>query len=106
MNNGEKKIKIILLPVFDGTGILFKPFVDLCPPGFETDIVKLPTEGNQSYEDLSQKILKKIPEKYQYILLGESFSGTIAIKIASNQPPNLLVVILVSTFIRSTTNNG
>ena len=51
--------------------------------------------------ELEQLIETKIPENKKFILLGESFSGPLALRIAAKNPPNLLAVILSATFVKS-----
>lgn len=100
MNNHEK-LHLVLLPGFDGTGLLFNDFINKCPPEFTTEVIKIPSDGIQTYENLEERIHPNIPNKSRIVLLGESFSGPLATKIAANQNENIIGLILVSTFIKS-----
>ncbi|MDB4679771.1 MAG: hypothetical protein P8M30_04180 [Planctomycetaceae bacterium] len=48
MNNASS-LKIILLPGMDGTGKLFDPLIEQCPPEFEPVVVPLPNQECQRY---------------------------------------------------------
>ncbi len=88
-----------MLPGMDGTGKFFpKSFFSM--PNVETKILSLPEEGTQSYEELAEKVIQKLPEE-NFVLLAESFSGPLAALIASRMPDRILGVIFVATFLTS-----
>lgn len=89
---------IVLLPGMDGTGELFSKFVLLKPVDFEVTVVALPQEP-LSYSDLERLIEPQIPGDVPFVLLGESFSGPLAIRLAAKRPPNLRGLILCNSFV-------
>jgi pimeloyl-ACP methyl ester carboxylesterase len=91
-------MKIVLLPGLDGTGILFKPLTDALSEGIDTLVISYPTDRNLSYRELVKFVLSQLP-KEDFILVGESFSGPIAYRIALLDPKNLKSVVFVATFI-------
>lgn len=95
-------MKLILLPGLDGSGELFKPFIDELYSLADVDIViiKYPIEGEQSYKGLKEYVLARLPDD-EFILLGESFSGPIAYEIALLDNPKLKGVIFVATFLKN-----
>ena len=97
--DNHNKTKLVLLPGFDGTGLLFNKFVDNCPSDFVTEIIQLPSDGDQTYDALYDRIKSQLPKQIKYLLLGESFSGPLSIKIAANDSNNIQGLILVSTFV-------
>ncbi len=101
MTNDKKKTKIILLPGLDGTGLLFDPLLKECPEVFIPIVIKYPHDKYLSYDDLEAIIKSNIPGKEQFLILGESFSGPLAVRIAAKHPSNLLGVILAASFITS-----
>ncbi len=101
MGNEKEKIKVILLPGFDGTGILFDPFLKKCPSNFLPIVIKYPENEMLSYKALEKVVMSKIPVDENFLIVGESFSGPIALRISAKNPSNLLGVILVASFIRS-----
>lgn len=92
---------LVLLPGMDGTGVFFADFVAAMPPEFKPLVVAYlndPKLGNPELEALARAAL---PHDEPFIVLGESFSGPIAISIAASNPPGLLGLILCCTFARS-----
>lgn len=91
--------RLVLLPGIDGTGELFAPF--LAAYAGETTVVRYPTSEAVGYRELEEKVRAELPTDAPYFLLAESFSGPIAIALASSPPPLLKGVILSCTFARS-----
>ncbi len=89
---------LVLLPGMDGTGALFECLIPHLTPGISVQVVTYPTTDRLGYEDLAQFVLRQLPPP-PYVLLGESFSGPIAIRIAAERQPAALV--LVCSFVRA-----
>jgi len=94
-------IPLILLPGLDGTGLLFEPFLAALPPTIAPIVVRYPGDRELSYAELLPFVTRAIPASGPFSLLGESFSGPLAIKVASARPAGLLGVILCATFVNS-----
>jgi pimeloyl-ACP methyl ester carboxylesterase len=92
---------IILLPGLDGTGKLFNRFVLALGANVDTQIVAYPVNRSLGYAELEILVRAALPTDRPYFLLGESFSGPIAIRIAADPPPGLLGVILCVTFAKN-----
>ena len=95
-----KKIKLVLLPGMDGTGIMFQPLVREIEKDFDPIVISYPQDRPLDYEALTQYVTALLPNT-KFIILGESFSGPIAIKVADSKPKNLLGIILCATFIKN-----
>jgi pimeloyl-ACP methyl ester carboxylesterase len=80
----------------DGTGNLFAPFLDAFRRGAR--VVRYPASAALGYADLTAFARAALPLDERYVLLGESFSGPIAIALAAEAPPQLAGVILCCTF--------
>jgi len=93
-------MKVVLLPGLDGTGLLFKPFIDSLPSEIKVQVISYPSEEKLGYSELVGYVLSKLP-KEEFILVGESFSGPIAYQVALKKPDNLLSVVFVATFLAS-----
>jgi len=93
-------MKIVLLPGLDGTGMLFKPFIEALPKEIDALIISYPSNEKLSYEELIELVVNQLPEE-KFILVGESFSGYIAYQVALRKPKNLKSVIFVATFLES-----
>ena len=94
-------LTVILLPGMDGTGILFSPFTDLFPDDWKIRVVGYPNDPEAGYKELEIQIQKLIPDTGQYILLGESFSGPLAISLAKHSDDRLTALILCCTFVKN-----
>lgn len=89
---------LVLLPGMDGTGELFQPLVKaLAALGLESRVVPYPGDQCLSYSELEEHVRSRLPEQ-PYVLLGESFSGPIAIRIAACAPSPLRGLVLCCTF--------
>ncbi len=93
-------MKLVLLPGMDGTGDLFARFTPHLPADFEPVVIRYPNEA-WGYEQLLPFVLDQLPANEPFALLGESFSGSLAISIAAQNPANLKALILVCTFARN-----
>ena len=91
-------MKVILLPGLDGTGLLFKPFIEALPKNIETLVISYPKIKIQNYGELVSYVIAQLPEE-DYILVGESFSGNIAYQIALSNPKHLKSIIFVASFL-------
>ena len=87
---------LVLLPGMDGTGIMFEPFVKALKP-VEARVVRYPVELT-AYPDCVAFARKALPVDRPFLLLGESFSGPVAIALAAEKPKGLLGLVLCSTF--------
>ncbi len=94
---------LVLLPGLDGTGTNFDTFVTQRPAGVEVQVISYPSDRPAGYEELLELIWEQLPLDRQFILLGESFSGPLAVRVASRQPAGLQGVVLCASFIRSPT---
>jgi pimeloyl-ACP methyl ester carboxylesterase len=94
-------ISIVLLPGLDGTGKLFKPMTEFLPAWIKPVVVSYPENEPYGYEDLKHIVSDAIPNENNFVVLGESFSGPLAIMTAAEKPNGLLGVILCATFARN-----
>jgi pimeloyl-[acyl-carrier protein] methyl ester esterase len=90
----------VLLPGLDGTGEQFGPLVDALRPDVPTVVVRYPN-APLGYDALQQIAASALPRDGKYIVLGESFSGPIAISLAAQSPRGLLGCILCASFVRT-----
>jgi pimeloyl-ACP methyl ester carboxylesterase len=92
---------LILLPGMDGTGSLFAPFIAALDRNQPVRVVTYPTHEPLGYEALLLIARAALPEDGPFILLGESFSGPIAITLAAERPAQLRGLVLCCTFVRN-----
>lgn len=98
------EIDIYLLPGLDGTGKLFSPLLEALPKYFTVHVISYPVDEVLSYAELASLVREKLPRDRPFILLAESFSGPIAIEIASSHPSHLAAVVLSGTFVSYSVN--
>lgn len=96
----DQSIHLVLLPGMDGTGTLFEPIKRALEPYFTLQIVSYPEHEVLGYQELERRIKPFIASR-RFVLLGESFSGPLAISIAAKHPPGLCGVILCCSFARN-----
>jgi len=94
---------LVLLPGLDGTGILFEPLLKHLPQHISAQVIALPHDCPLDYRSLVDFVSPSLPIDEPYFMLGESFSGPLALMIADRKPPQLKGVILCATFIRNPT---
>jgi pimeloyl-ACP methyl ester carboxylesterase len=92
-------MKILILPGLDGTGRLLKDFAHELGAEHDVEIVSYPVELT-SYADIGVWLERRLPPD-DYAIVAESFSGPLAIKIASQKPKALKALVLVASFARS-----
>ena len=92
---------LVLLPGLDGTGKLFSEFVNVLGSSVDSRIVAYPKDQPLGYDELEALVMAAIPRNQPFILLGESFSGPLAIRIAARAPAGLAAVILCASFARN-----
>ena len=90
---------LVLLPGMDGTGIMFEPFVQAAA-SFETRVVGYPA-ALTAYAECIAFARTQLPVDRPFLLLGESFSGPVAIALAAEHPEGLRGLVLSSTFARN-----
>lgn len=91
----------MLLPGLDGTGKLFSHFVGALGSSIETQIVTYPVDQRLGYAELESLVRAALPTDRVYVVLAESFSGPIAIRIAADPAEGLVGVILCVTFAKN-----
>jgi pimeloyl-ACP methyl ester carboxylesterase len=82
----------------DGTGDLFAPLIDAFGDTIACTVVRYPDEplDYAGHEAIARAAL---PTHRPYVILGESFSGPIAVSIAGSEPPGLVGYVLCASFV-------
>ena len=93
---------LCILPGLDGTTRMLQGFMAAVHPSFAAvQAVAYPTDVVLGYRELETIARDELPQHSPFVLLGESFSGPIAISIAADPPPNLIGLVLSTTFARA-----
>lgn len=98
--NSSKPITLVLLPGMDGSGLLFAPFLRALPGWVKPLVVPYPQERPLDYQGHVEIVMAALPLDGPFVLLGESFSGPLALMAAARRPKGLIGVILSATFVK------
>lgn len=79
---------------------MFRPFLEAAPPTFAPRVIGYPPNEIRTYAGLAALVTASLPASDPFILLGESFGGPLALRVAAARPPGLVAVVLVATFVR------
>lgn len=85
----------------DGSGDLFAGFIAALGNRFDAIVVSYPASPALGYAGLIEHARAQLPRDRPFVLLGESFSGPVAIALAASRPPGLTGLVLCCTFARS-----
>ena len=89
---------LVLLPGLDGTGDFFQPLLESLGERVRCRVVRYPVDGAFDYATCEAIARAALPTEGPYVLLGESFSGPLAISLAAAAPERLVGIILCVTF--------
>ncbi len=90
---------LVLLPGMDGTGYMFGPLLDALGGTLSSVVVSYPSTEPLRYTELVALARESLPTNGPYVLLGESFSGPIAVTLAAKHPDGLIGLILCASFV-------
>jgi len=91
---------LVLLPGMDGTGELFSPLVKELGRDIQTVVVRYP-DLPLDYAAHEAFARARLPSTGPFVVLGESFSGPIAISLAASPPEGMCGYVLCASFVRS-----
>lgn len=87
----------------DGSGELFAALIEALGDSALPLAVSYPPSEPLNYEGVVAYARTRLPQDRPYVLLGESFSGPVAIALAAGRPRGLLGLILSCSFARNPT---
>ena len=91
-------IAILLLPGMDGSGSLLTALVERLASRRPVEVISYPNSEPLNYDDLTTFVIERVPNR-RFVILGESFSGPIAIEVAATDR-RVAGLILASSFAR------
>jgi pimeloyl-ACP methyl ester carboxylesterase len=89
---------LVLLPGLDGTGDFFQPLLESLGDSVRSRVVRYPVDSAFDHATCEALVRAALPTNGPYVLLGESFSGPIAISLAAEASQRLAGIILCATF--------
>ena len=87
--------QLVLLPGLDGTGLLFRPLVAALSG--EPKVVSYPNDKALSLDEHARWVIRQLPRD-KAMLLAESFSGLVALRVLQEAPARIAAVIFVGAF--------
>jgi pimeloyl-[acyl-carrier protein] methyl ester esterase len=87
----------VLLPGLHGTAELFDPFIAAAPKEPVFRVLQLPPDGPQDYQTLADRIIPQLPAG-PVLLVAESFSGPLAIRVAQ-KAANVIGSVICASFV-------
>jgi pimeloyl-[acyl-carrier protein] methyl ester esterase len=91
----------LLLPGIDGSGRLFAPLLAAGPRAFRPEVISYPPDAVLGHDDLLALVRARLPRRGRFVLVAESFSGSIAVRLAAERPRGLAALVLAATFLRA-----
>jgi pimeloyl-[acyl-carrier protein] methyl ester esterase len=94
-----RPLPLLLLPGIDGSGRLFERFLAAGRGGLDLRVLPYPRDRFLGYDELESLVMGALP-RGPFALLGESFGGPLALRVAARAPRGLVGVVLAATFHR------
>jgi len=92
--------EIVLLPGLDGTGDLFDRVVPHLARDFTVTVVRYPPDPTLGYAGYVELVRNVIGSRPVYVL-GESFSGPVAVLIAAQLGEQVQGIVLAASFVKN-----
>ncbi|KRG64801.1 hypothetical protein ABB26_06385 [Stenotrophomonas humi] len=93
---------LVILPGLDGTATLHAAFIAALGDVFDAvHVMRYPVDEMLDYAALERRVRDVFPAANPVVVLGESFSGPLAISIAADPPANMVGLILSTTFAKA-----
>lgn len=94
------------LPGLHGTEELYGSVRERLPAGIHAEFINLPSSGKQDYHTLCEWLDNELPKGEKRILIAESFSGPLAIRLANMRPDEIVGLVLAASFCDTPLNPG
>lgn len=94
-------MKWIFLPGMDGSGKFFEPFLKVLPVRVTPVTLAFPRAEKLGYEELFEWLLPRLPRDERFLVVAESFSGPLAVRLASIGPPGMIGAVISTSFVRN-----
>lgn len=92
------RTRLIILPGLHGTSPLYRDFIAALPPAIDAIALDYPLDRLPLYHEVLPVILHQIPEG-RFAVLGDSYSGPLALMVERDRRDRVEAVILSATFV-------
>ena len=96
-------VPALLLPGLDGSGRLFAPLLAAGPRRIAPTVLSFPPDAPLGYDGLLPRVRAALP-RGPFLLVAESFSGPLAVRLAAERPRGLAGLVLAATFVHRPLN--
>lgn len=95
-----QRARVVTLPGLDGSGLLHEPWVAQMPDWLSRQVVSYPQDRLLRYEALADWVAQRVEGEADepVVLVGESFGGPLALRVAERLGDRVKAVVLVATF--------
>ncbi|MEQ1881517.1 MAG: alpha/beta hydrolase [Burkholderiales bacterium] len=90
---------LVLLPGLDGTEIFFGPLLAHLPSWIDPVVVTYPASGPNTYDSLATIVDAAVDGLANFVILGWSFGGPLALMVAARMPTQVSGVVLCGSFV-------
>lgn len=94
------KLHIVLLPGLDGSGRMFRPFLEQLPLNYKVSVIAYPGDRHIPFQELVDFILDQLAENQPLLLVGESYSGPVIAALSQQSQLNICGLVFVATFAK------
>ena len=94
-----RRTTLVLLPGLDGTEIFFGPLLSQLPPWIDPVVVTYPGAGPNAYNDLATIVDQAVDRLADFVILGWSFGGPLALMVATQRPSQVSGIVLCGSFV-------
>jgi pimeloyl-ACP methyl ester carboxylesterase len=91
--------QLVLLPGLHGSAALSGQLLAVVPPEYRPIVIEFPQDRPLGYDALFELIQQRTRDIDQMIVLGESFSGPLAVRLADAAPDRVVAMVLAVTFV-------
>lgn len=99
MDAAPTRARALLLPGIHGSARLFAPLL-AAAPRLDLDVLSYPPDEPLGTDDLVRLVRERLPAG-PFLLVAESFSGPVAVKVAALRPPGLAGLVLAATYLHA-----
>lgn len=89
---------LVLLPGMHGTGGMFGPLIEAVGDRLPVVWVDYPRDEPLGYAALAERVVAALPAG-PCVVLGESFSGPVAVRVAAARPQQVVGLVLAASFV-------
>jgi pimeloyl-ACP methyl ester carboxylesterase len=91
-------LHLVLMPGLDGSGKMFQPFLEQLPVECKVTVISYPGDRTIEFSDLDDYVCERLPRETPLILIGESYSGPVAVMLSQRAELDIRGIVFVATF--------